>query len=204
MRVLGIALALLAALGSLSVARGQGVCPMGQPQPTPIRDTAVTLANSQICSFLVFSATQPVTVTAPKNLSRTFVVTLMSAGRPVTIQPASGVTINGQASATLTALQPVTFWSDGSNYWMTNAFGQAAPPFATTNVIPGSYETNSPAIVLPNGVLQFTNAASFPTGRTPPFAVCQYSPNRQGYPPMLPGWLRVIDNTGKLRYLPVC
>lgn len=204
------AIAILVAGSTAALA--QGVCPVGQPVPVSSGASSYTLTAGDQCAFLIFTGGTPVTITAPTASSLnvpTFQVTLMSTGAPITVTSTSN--INGStADPTMMGYSPMVLMGDGTNYWLfqhgpTPVAGQYTMTTPPSSLIPGTTLDGSPYLQMGNGVLKWSNQASWQAGVAPAKLAwngCGYAP--PGWGQAGPSWLMVFDNLGLRRYIPTC
>lgn len=189
----------------------QGACPLGQPTPQQITATSLTLNINQSCSFFIFTGGQPTTVTVPVGtaVNPGWQVTLMSTGTPVTVTSTSLIN-NQTTSQYLSSYVPMYLFGDGSVYWLTMAgttpsAGPLTNPTSTGSLMPGITQDASSLLLLGNGILKFTNQASFPKNTGPTALssnICKSVPFGGNQNP--PVWLMIYDYLNQPRYLPTC
>lgn len=216
MRRFGILFAAAAALigANASDALAQASCPIEGATTKTV--TTYTLTNNDQCAVLVFTARTVVTVTAPNanTVPPGFQAMLISTGGGIVINTGSPFNATGATTAAVGPGQSAVLLGDGSKYELGvgTGFSMTVPASVNfsnyANVFPGTVSTNSPTVVVPDGTLQFTNRASWPSLSNPKLGytisdVCKYMPfdvREQGRLQ----FLRILDPMGRTRMLPVC
>lgn len=217
MRRFGFLFAAAAALvgGNASDALAQASCPI--EGATTKTATTYTLTNNDQCSVLVFTARTVVTVTAPAatTVPPGFQAMLISTGGGIVINTGSPFNATGATTTAVGPGQSAVLLGDGRKYELGVGTGFSMTVPASVNftnysgVFPGTVTTNSPNVVVPDGTLQFTNRASWPsfsnTQRGYSFAdVCRFLPDAVGLAPGRLQFLRVLDPMQRPRMMPVC
>ncbi len=221
-RLIGfLAGALLAfAVGALPArAQSGAACPIGAPNLQSV--TAYSLTNNDECSAIVFTASTPITVTVPNanTVAPGYQVMIFSLSGGVTLNSAvSG--INGNlTSVGLGSGQSGLLYGDGANYWLMSGSGFVSGPAnsvlssLTVGRVQNTTGANSAVVTMPNGLLQFTNPASFLNGGYP-FGACGAAPmtfgaGLTGQPRSLSvqtqrPWLQIFDNFSRPWVIPLC
>lgn len=206
--VVGAALALLASI-PVAYAQSGASCPIGAPHIVP--GTSYNLTNDDICAALIFTSPNPVTVTAPaaNTVAPGYQVLLVPLYNGLTVSSALS-TINNTATQILGAGQSGLLMGNGSAYFWGAGVGFGMLPAAVSGLAQaGTNWSNSPVVMLPNGIIQITNPASVVQGGGDSFAVC-----RGGAAPSLgpteqakrgaPAWWQVLDTLGRPFRVPLC
>src|SRR5579859_8077021 len=149
-------------------ALAQAACPIGPPKT--VSASSYTLTHNDQCSVIIFTSPSSVAVTAPA-------ANTVPAGFQAMLFSISGGAVVSSASTINAASSPIVFgggqsgilYGDGvSNYsWLVGTGLQsvaANPSLGTLNRAPGVLAATSPTVFMPNGLLQFTNSASFRSG----------------------------------------
>lgn len=205
--VIGIAAALLSPLAAMAQGGG-AACPIAAMTPQIISASTLKLTSQNGCNVFVFTNPTGTIVTAPlaSSVPQGFFVTLIPATvGGVTIIPAVGSLVNGKLSTGLAQGQTVEFLSDNANYW---TFGNVSglAPFPNLAALPGTFPSNSTRTTLPNGILKFTNAASFIPAA--PLRACENAPTAfvdiVRAPTTGPVWIIIEDIRGQPHLIPAC
>ncbi len=214
--IAGAAIALLALSPMQARAQAGAACPIGAPVITAA--TTYNLTNNDECTAIVFTSPNPVSVTAPagNTVAPGFQVMLFSVTGGVSVT-SSASRINGDTVGFLVGPgQSALLYGDGTNYSSAIGMGFQTIPtnaaFSTANLnrLPGTLAANSGTIVVPPGILQFSDEASFRPGSYP-FDVCRNAPmtfghgasgNPVGSSSM--NWLEILDVQKRAHLIPLC
>ena len=211
----GAALAMLA-LASIPSAYAQSgaSCPIGAPKT--VAASSYTLTNNDECFALIFTSPNPVTVRAPaaNTIAPGYQVLLVSLYNGLTVSSTVS-TINNAPAQVLGAGQSALLTGDGSTYWWGAGagFGMIPATFSGTMSQPVTTWSNSPVVMLPNGILQITSPSSIVRNAGDAFAVCkggsklplggpaeQMNQAQRGGP----AWLQVLDALQRPYRIPLC
>ncbi len=206
----GAALAVLALSPNVARAQSGAACPIGAP--VTVTATSYNLSNNDECQALVFTAASPVTVTAPNanTVAPGFQVMLIPLYNGLTVT-SSASRISNLTSQGLGPGQSAVLMGDGTNYFWGggSGFGTIPATVSGTTVGAGTNFSNSPTIMLPNGILQITNPASVIPGGDA-FTVCKggtplaLGPVGLEVPRGAPSWWPILGPMGKVWKVPLC
>lgn len=214
-RTLAVAFLTLAPVSAMA----QGVCPVGQAQPTIVATGSQSITANNECALFIFTNPTGTVVSIPalSSMPPHMQWTMLSTGGPISMTVTGSPAFNGNAVASGNMPQfaqyvPVTIFADGN----VNLYGVPMSP----SVLPGQY-TNFPSTtaLMPgttldgstvwklggSGILQVQNQASWQKGYNPPWlgsTVCAGAP----YGGQQPGspWMTIFDAFGIKRYIPTC
>ena len=214
--IAGAAMALLALSPFQARAQSGAACPIGAP--VTITASSLALTNNNECQAIIFTSPNPISVTAPAatSVAPGFQVMIFAINNGVTITSAAMIN-NVTSGIVIGPGQSGLLYGDGAKYWFANGsgFASTAPNSTLSSVnlgrLPGTTASNSPLQALPNGLIQFTNDASFRPGNYP-FAACAGAPmaigaGAPGTPrsPYVPKpWLQIIDDNDQTWLIPLC